>query len=168
MSTMLEQAIVDAKALREAALKNAEQAVIEKYAPEIKSAVESLLNEAPEAEAEGSVASSVEVPYAAQPQTDSEQEVEMSFDFEFNPEDFQNDLEDLKANVDADPMSAGDELETPDETLGDLDLGGGDEAAEGGDLDLGGEEEAGGDLDDLQLQELLDLLEKSTNDLFQE
>ena len=32
MSSMLEQAIVDAKALREAALKNAEQAVIEKYA----------------------------------------------------------------------------------------------------------------------------------------
>ena len=43
MSSMLEQAIVDAAALREAALKNAEQAIIEKYAPEIKSAVESLL-----------------------------------------------------------------------------------------------------------------------------
>ena len=40
---MLEQAIVDAQALREAALKNAEQSVIEKYAPEIKAAVESLL-----------------------------------------------------------------------------------------------------------------------------
>ena len=45
MSSMLEQAIVDAKALREAALKNAEQAIIEKYAPEIKKAVDSLLNE---------------------------------------------------------------------------------------------------------------------------
>jgi len=42
---MLEQAIVDAAALREAALKNAEQSIIEKYAPEIKSAVESLLGE---------------------------------------------------------------------------------------------------------------------------
>ena len=40
---MLDQAIVDAQALREAALKNAEQSVIEKYAPEIKAAVESLL-----------------------------------------------------------------------------------------------------------------------------
>ena len=48
MSSMLEQAIVDAAALREAALKNAEQSVIEKYAPEIKSAVQSLLNENPE------------------------------------------------------------------------------------------------------------------------
>ena len=45
MSSMLEQAIVDAKALREAALKNAEQAIIEKYAPEIKRAVTSLLEE---------------------------------------------------------------------------------------------------------------------------
>ena len=36
MSSLLEQAIVDAKALREAALKNAEQSIIEKYAPDIK------------------------------------------------------------------------------------------------------------------------------------
>ena len=43
MSSMLEQAIVDAQALREAALKNAEQALIEKYAPQIKEAVETLL-----------------------------------------------------------------------------------------------------------------------------
>jgi len=43
MSNMLEQAIVDAAALREAALKNAEQAIIEKYAPQIKEAVEAML-----------------------------------------------------------------------------------------------------------------------------
>ena len=46
MSSMLEQAIIDAGALREAALKNAEQSIIEKYAPEIKAAVETLLGEA--------------------------------------------------------------------------------------------------------------------------
>ena len=45
MSSMLEQAIVDAQALREAALKNAEQSLIEKFAPQIKEAVESLLEE---------------------------------------------------------------------------------------------------------------------------
>ena len=45
MSSMLEQAIVDAQALREAALKNAEQSLIEKFAPQIKDAVESLLEE---------------------------------------------------------------------------------------------------------------------------
>jgi len=51
MSKMLEQAIVDAAALREAALKNAEQSIIEKYAPQIKEAVEAMLEneEAPAA-----------------------------------------------------------------------------------------------------------------------
>jgi hypothetical protein len=44
MSNMLEQAIIDAAALREAALKNAEQSLIEKYAPQIKEAVESMLD----------------------------------------------------------------------------------------------------------------------------
>jgi hypothetical protein len=45
MSNMLEQAIVDAEALKEAALQNAEQSVIEKYQAEIKDAVESLLEQ---------------------------------------------------------------------------------------------------------------------------
>jgi len=46
---MLEQAIIDATALKEAAIKNAEAAIIEKYAPEVKKAVETLL-EQPEEE----------------------------------------------------------------------------------------------------------------------
>ena len=45
MSSLLEQAIVDAKALKEAALKNAEHAIIEKYAPDIKNAVQQLLEQ---------------------------------------------------------------------------------------------------------------------------
>jgi len=45
MSNMLEQAIVDAAALREAALKNAEQSIIEKYAPQIKEAVKTMLDD---------------------------------------------------------------------------------------------------------------------------
>jgi len=159
---MLEQAIVDAKALREAALKNAELAVIEKYAPEIKSAVESLLNEGPETEAEGSIASSVELPYAAQPQIDSDQEVEMSFDFEFDPEDFQIDLEDLKAKAEEDPTSGGEEQEGPGEILGDLDLGGDEEEPE---AELGGDESG---LDDLQLQELLNMLNTASQELVEE
>ena len=55
MSSMLEQAIVDAQALREAALKNAEQALIEKFAPQIKDAVESLLEEGASAPAKKQV-----------------------------------------------------------------------------------------------------------------
>jgi len=45
MSTMLEQAIVDAKALREAAVKNAEAAIVEKYNDEVKSAITKLLEQ---------------------------------------------------------------------------------------------------------------------------
>ena len=42
---MLDQAILDAVALKEAALKNAELMVLERYAPQIKEAVESLLEQ---------------------------------------------------------------------------------------------------------------------------
>jgi hypothetical protein len=42
---MLEQAVIDAKALKEAAIKNAEQQVIEKYSQEIREAVDSLLEQ---------------------------------------------------------------------------------------------------------------------------
>ena len=43
MSNLLERAIVDAKALKEAALKNAEQLVVEKYQLEVKEAMDKLL-----------------------------------------------------------------------------------------------------------------------------
>jgi len=46
---MLQEAIIDAEALKEAALRNAEQAIVEKYESEIKDAVTALL-EAPEDE----------------------------------------------------------------------------------------------------------------------
>ena len=45
MSNLLERAIIDAEALKEAALKNAEQLVIEKYSKEVKEAVNSLLEQ---------------------------------------------------------------------------------------------------------------------------
>ena len=45
MSTLLEQAIVDAEALKEAAIKNAEAAIIEKYSSEVRDAVNSLLEQ---------------------------------------------------------------------------------------------------------------------------
>jgi hypothetical protein len=45
MSTLLEQAIVDAQQLRDAALKNAETTILEKYGDEVRVAVESLLEE---------------------------------------------------------------------------------------------------------------------------
>ena len=45
MSTMLEDAIVDAQALREAAIQSAEQAVLARYSGQIKDTVESLLEQ---------------------------------------------------------------------------------------------------------------------------
>ena len=45
MSQMLEQAIIDADALKEAALKNAEQSILEKYSKEVKGFVDSLLEQ---------------------------------------------------------------------------------------------------------------------------
>ena len=45
MSSLLEEAIVDAKALKEAALKNAETAVLEKYSAEVKESLSTLLEQ---------------------------------------------------------------------------------------------------------------------------
>ncbi len=45
MSDMLEQAIIDAEALKEAATKNAETLILEKYSNQLKNAVESLLEQ---------------------------------------------------------------------------------------------------------------------------
>ena len=84
---MLEQAIVDAEALREAALKNAEQVIIEKYSDEIKEAVQSLI-EQPELEADP--AAEEEMPM------DLEAEEEMPMDFE---------TEEISAIVDGLPPS---------------------------------------------------------------
>ena len=105
MSSMLEQAIVDAGALREAALQNAETLIIEKYASEVKEAVETLLEQpededplgdlggedaalgAPGEEAEEAPDEFVDqLPRADQegedtcPCPDDEQEVELDFD----------------------------------------------------------------------------------------
>ena len=72
MSTMLEQAIVDAKALREAAVKSAEAAIVEKYNDEVKDAVSKLLEQddemdlgmEPEAEVEVDSTAMEQVPMA--------------------------------------------------------------------------------------------------------
>ena len=51
MSSLLEQAIIDAQALKEAAIKNAETAILNKYSSDIKEAVESLLEQEDDEEA---------------------------------------------------------------------------------------------------------------------
>ena len=72
MSSLLEEAIVDAKALKEAALKNAENVVLEKYSGEVKKALDTLLEQddglgLDESEADESLTEfTEEVPYAFQ------------------------------------------------------------------------------------------------------
>jgi len=200
MSSMLEQAIVDATALREAALKNAEQAIIEKYAPQIKEAVESLLegdsqpigvgsyvrhlesNQVGEVrqidedgvqvigtngqvflaeidqleetemlqeeDAGGNYATAAtsaapSAPMASAPQSvvDPNAQAELSMEFEFDPSDFEIDLDAVKAAAQEDPTSAGEEPEATEDLLSDLDA----------ELDLGDEEE-------LTLQEMMNMV----------
>lgn len=122
MSTLLEQAIVDAKSLKEAALKNAENALLEKYSEDIKSAVETLLeaegDEDPLADMGGMGEEEVEdtlpdVPAAVMdgeemcPCPDDAEEISIDFD-------------QLKAAVDAEEAS----LEDDDGALGDDLMGG--------------------------------------------
>jgi hypothetical protein len=160
---MLEQAIVDAKALREAALKNAEQAVIDKYAPEIKAAVEQLLegNESQETIEEG-----MDIPYASDPQLSEDKPVEMEMEFEFNPEDFRLDLEAIKDQAEADPTSGGDETQDTESLAADIGIDT-EEATEevglGGLDDLLQEEQQEENEEDALLNELLALLEEDND-----
>lgn len=99
MSHMLEQAIVDAKALKEAAFNSAKDALVEKYAPEIKQAVNAILEQEEDEmglgdeEAlgdlggeEGGEESNLDLPLAATageklcPCPDEEEEIEIDFD----------------------------------------------------------------------------------------
>jgi len=218
MSSMLEQAIIDAAALREAALKNAEQSLIEKYAPQIKEAVDAMLenDSSPvkmkyegrivsvvhEADGSGNVTiseaggkpfvvkesdlspmsendllqeeemematmagaeggaplSSIEAPFAGNPQMQSDEVVNLTLDVDALDHEIDIDLDELESELAGETMpeddmtsigTMGDELGLEDE-MGDL-LGGDDEeAAEEGTLDAGEEE--------LQLQELMNLL----------
>ena len=87
MSSLLEQAIVDAKALKEAALKSAESSILEKYAPEIKDAVSNLLEQeddlgmglSPEV-ADNPVPKAAEEGMRLCPCPDDDEEIEIDFD----------------------------------------------------------------------------------------
>ena len=50
MSSLLGEAIIDAKALRESALKNAESTIIDKYSEEVKKVLDQLLEQEEEFE----------------------------------------------------------------------------------------------------------------------
>ena len=150
---MLEQAIVDAKALKEAALKNAEQAVIDKYSSEIKAAVEELLEGNENAQQE-TVQEELNAPFASDPNLAEEKPVEMEMEFEFNPEDFRLDLDSVKAQAEADPKSAGEEPQDTESLAADIGI----EERED-ELEVPLQEDSEEQDDDALLNELLSLLE---------
>lgn len=124
MSTMLEQAIVDAKSLKEAALKNAENVLLEKYSKDIKSAVETLL------EAEGDELGGGEDPMMGMEDEEVEDTLpgitsalgdgEELCPCPDNDEEINIDFDQLSAAVDAEEAS----LEDDDGALGDDLMGG--------------------------------------------
>ena len=152
MSSMLEQAIVDAAALREAALKNAEQSIIEKYAPQIKEAVNSLLegdliNEQEVATSEPPAVSAIEAPLAASPMSEPNKEVELSITDE--DQTWVLDLEAIKADMKEEGAPEEEEFTGTEELAGDLGLDVGEKTDDA--LDLSADE-------DLALNEIINVL----------
>jgi hypothetical protein len=151
MSKMLEQAIADAAALREQAIKNAEQSVIEKYSQQIKEAVDQMLeidepsnlDKANEAikEAEEEIIQEEEAVSAA-PVADDSQAQAHSPAWDSRYDDVMNSFSALLNDVEVDENGMV-ELD-----LGDLQLGPDEAAAAEGDL-----EDSPVDLDDLLAQD---------------
>ena len=186
MSSMLEQAIADAAALREQAIKNAEQSVLDKYSKQIKEAVDQMLemDDAPNkankiiSEVEEELMQEEEAPAMGAPAADAGIEAPPAWDSRFDdismkltamvdnlPEDengmVELDLGDFSPAADEAAAADG----APEEPLGDLsgDLGGEEEQtpSEGGEDDL---DSLLGDLgddsgeEDESLQEMIEIL----------
>lgn len=83
MSSLLEQAIIDAAALKDAAIKNAESALLDKYSNDIREAVENLLEQEEEVGA-GAEAETVsgDIPLAADPEDEVSDEEMITLDMD--------------------------------------------------------------------------------------
>ena len=191
MSNMLEQAIADAAALREQAIKNAEQSVLDKYSKQIKEAVDQMLemDDAPIraeemiADAEDEImqeeemamagapageSATIEAPAAYDSRPGSEDVyVKMSAMLDNLPFDDNDEIELDFGDLDPEPIDLSQPAEDTSGDLGGLDMGTPDDAAGddlGGDLDLGGGDLGGDDDLDLQLQEVLSMLAEEDED----
>ena len=96
MSTLLKEAIVDAKALRESALKNAENSVIEKYSEEVKTTLQQLLEQDEPTQEQPQSDIAKNVPLAA---TDGLSEEEGDV-----PANMQESGEEVRINIDLDAL----------------------------------------------------------------
>ncbi len=87
MSSLLEQAIIDAAALKEAAIKNAETAILNKYSADIKEVVENLFEQEEDDQEEAEPPLSDEsdsledsIPYGIEPEGSQESEIVLSME----------------------------------------------------------------------------------------
>lgn len=193
MSSMLEQAIADAAALREQAIKNAEQSVLDKYSKQIKEAVDQMLEmeDAPNKvdeiinEVENELMQEEEAAAAAAPAPAGSDSIEALGAYDSRPgaEDLYTKVSAVIADL---PVGADGMI---DLDLGDFSLEQDEmDAAEGGaDDSLGGLDDLamdtpsddtegglddilddGGDDMDLQLQEVLDMLSEESDEVIEE
>lgn len=156
MSNLLNEAIVDAKALKEAALKNAEAAVIDKYSEEVKQTLDALLEQEEEALAPAEDLPAEEAPAEMDPMAD---------------------LDGAAADPMADMMGAAPE-EASDDIAPDVPLAAADDFLEGGDsegenvsfnVDLQALQEAIADLsDELSEDEEIDITEEAIANLLED
>jgi len=158
MSDMLKQAIIDANALKEAAIKNAETLVIEKYSNEIKDTIDKLLSE------EEAMAMGAETTATIEPTTTSVVNDLPSSVTNDDNKIVSLDLAALAKKIDADDAEEpeGSEMRDRDEIADDIAVGAEDDL--GADLDALEEEI---DIDEEALKEVIDSLldEKVTVDL---
>ena len=127
MSSLLEEAIVDAKALKDAALKNAEEAVLEKYSREVKNALTNLLEQEDlglgDPAAAGGDLGMAAAPGGGEPPADASFLDETPFAFQNEeldapPEDeiVEIDFDQLKARLEEEEAEG--EMGSPDDLLG--------------------------------------------------
>ena len=160
MSSLLEEAIIDARALKETALKNAETTILEKYSAEVRTTLDALLEQ--------------ELPLGEEASTEDEDLAEFAKDVPHAHENeaigapvdevVEIDFDKLKASLEADETKAGapiDALELADEVeakmddlqeLDDSEVEGSHEADVASELDAGVvalEEAAADDMDEM-------------------
>ena len=80
MSSLLEQAIIDAAALKDAAIKNAETALLNKYSNDIREAVENLLEEDEDQASAPAADFEPDIPLAAAPADSPEETIVLDFE----------------------------------------------------------------------------------------
>ena len=116
MSNLLERAIIDAKALKEAALKNAEQLVIEKYQLEVKEAMNQLLEQDDQADAMADLFGDETAEIADVPE--EQEDMEASADPTIKPEDIEAQVPDAFLSDDDEIISI--QLNSIEDEIGDI------------------------------------------------